>query len=203
MNKHDIANAINQHIERNSKLDGHRDYVGISQIGKCPRQTYKQFFHGISIDFMSHQRAYMGYEQEKNILELLQESHVAARIADNLVVAPFDIRLRGHFDGITRDGNFIEIKSVSVRKFEKVMQTHRAIYDHFAQVQLYMRYSKIRTTFIIYRCRETYNHHVIEVPYSEREAVKLEEKAKEILKAIDTKSPPVCTCGRCKEDVTK
>jgi hypothetical protein len=199
MNPSFIENSLGQYISTNSGLDQHRDYLGISKIAGCPRRTVKEFLYGlINPDDISHRMCFAGYEQERSIREILiaqgvmMEPVVYAEIA-----APFDKRLKGHIDGMTRDGDLIEIKSVSARKYQKVIETGKSLTDHFIQCQLYMRYGGMKQAFIVYRCRETYEHRVIRIPYKPEQAEKFERKAKRILEFIDREELPDCECGRC------
>lgn len=195
-----MENRINAYITVNSGLDQHRDYLGISKIASCPRRAVKEFLYGITAaSEETHRMCFCGYEQEERIRTML----ISVQLMDPAsqyreVVAPFDSRLRGHIDGATLHGDaLIEIKSVSQNKFSKVMGTGRSIYDHFIQVQLYMRYSHLHHTFIFYRNRETYEHKVIRVPYKADQAEKFEAKAKMILSCIDREELPACECGHC------
>lgn len=195
MNTQQIENIINQYIHEHSNFDEKRDYLGISQVAGCPRRAYNNYMNGMEVNEQTFRMSFAGYDQEHSIRAMLG-SWVGAENME--VIAPFDNRLRGHIDGRLDDGSLLEIKSVTVKKFEKVRETRRALNEHFNQCQLYMRYGNFPGAFIIYRCRETYEHLIIHVNYSKPTADKLEEKAKQILQAIDAKQPPACECGYCK-----
>jgi hypothetical protein len=199
MNAQEIQNKIDAYIAANSGLEQHRNYLGISKIAGCPRAAVLEYRNGVELTEQAHRMCYAGYEQEKEIYSLAFKARVAnLGTRDVEVVSNFDNRLRGHIDSDTVDGELLEIKSVSLAKFEKVENTGRALFGHFIQVQLYMRYGPWKTCFIIYRCRETYEHIVIRVPYQEGQAAKFEKKAKDILRHIDAGTLPECECGRCK-----
>ena len=191
-----LLNTINDQIEKQSGLDQNRDYLGISKIGKCPRAVYREYINGIEIFPDSHRMCFAGYQQEKSILGLLTADGIISQVGIE-VVAPFDPRLKGHVDAVSNDKELIEIKSSTRRTFDKILETHRCSSEHFTQIQLYMRYGGWDTTFVIYRCRETYRHEVIKVPYISHTAERFENKAKMILEHIDRKEPPACECGRC------
>jgi hypothetical protein len=195
MNATTLENKINSYIAEHSNFDERRDYLGISHVSGCQRRAYTNYINGMSIDENTRRMSFAGYEQEQSIRTMLN-----GVIHDNgkEVIAGFDKRLRGHVDGVTVDYDLIEIKSVTVKKFQKIIETGKALHEHFAQCQLYMRYGSIQKGFIIYRCRETYEHKVFQIPYLEQIAEKLEEKARRILTAIDSKTPPPCECGYCK-----
>ena len=195
----EIQNTLTQQIAANSGLDQHREYLGISKISGCPRAAYNEYFDGVGeISEATHRFCFAGYEQERSVLSLLQKSGIGCMDNGYGVIAPFDDRLCGHIDGLTLDNDLLEIKSLTVDKFERIRKEMKASYKHFIQVQLYMRYGGWRQCFTVYRCRETYEHLVIPVMYNERQAEKAENKAKAILAAIDAKVPPACECGRCK-----
>ena len=194
-----LLDTLNHQIEKQSGLEENRNYLGISKVGKCPRAAYKEYTNGIEIFPDSHRMCFAGYEQEGSVIELLTNGGILTSINSlNIeVVAPFDKRLKGHVDAVTKDKALIEIKSTTRRAFDNILESHRCSSEHFTQIQLYMRYGGWDTAFVIYRCRETYRHQVIKVPYISRTAERFENKAKMILEAIDRKEPPACECGRC------
>lgn len=194
MDTKDIANKINQYMQANSNFDERRNYLGISHVAGCPRRAYFNYINGMEINGNTYRMSFAGYENEKSVRDMLGGELESIGLE---VVAPFDNRLRGHIDGAMRN-TMIEIKSVTVKRFEKVREAGKALPEHFEQCQLYMRYGNFQLTFIIYRCRETYEHLVLYVPYVPSVAEKMEHKAKRILLAIDDKKAPACECGYCK-----
>jgi hypothetical protein len=197
MNSTKLHNAITQQIAIRSGLDQHRNYLGISKIGDCPRHAVLEYLHGVRLTEDAHRMCFAGYEQEASVIELLAQIKLAYASGQE-VIAPFDSRFRGHIHALTVDGDLVEIKSVSVDKYQKVLIDRQVLRKHYMQVQLYMRYGGWQRTHIIYRCRETYEHIVICVPYAESKAEKYEQKAKMMLSFIDRKEIPPCECGRCK-----
>ena len=205
---------IDDHMIKHSRLDIKRDYLGMSAIGKCPRQVVREYMNGKSdLSLHSHQMAYAGYLFEDDVMDRLVEAGIAKTPGDSPspqpspagrgsgieVVAPFDQRLRGHVDGETVWGDLLEIKSLKTAKFERVKGSHQALMDHFAQVQLYMKYGRWQKCWIVYVCRETLEHKVIKVNYLHTQAVKYELKAQRILAHIDNGILPECECRYCKE----
>lgn len=193
-----IQAAIDQYITSNSKFEEHRDYLGMSQLNKCPRILYTEFTLGSVADPLAHRMAYAGYEQEKCILDMLISCHVA-QWSPRELVAPFDHRFRGHIDAETMDGDLLEFKSTSTHRWKKVIEDNRPLFSHAVQVQMYMLYGGYKRSFVVYRNRETYEHLVFEVKPDARMQHRYEEKAKIILAAIDKGKQPECECGRCKE----
>lgn len=193
-----IQAAIDQYITRHSRFEEHRDYLGMSQLNKCPRILYTEFTLGIVADPLAHRMAYAGYEQETNILVMLVGTKVARAVQRELV-APFDHRFRGHIDAETMDGDLLEFKSTSMHRWKKVIEDNRPLFSHAVQVQMYMLYGGYKRSFVVYRNRETYEHIVFEVKPDARMQHRYEDKAKSILAAIDKVKQPECECGRCKE----
>lgn len=193
-----LERKVNEYLAQNSGLDQKRAYLGISKIADCPRKVIDEFLNGVTVTEESHRMCFAGYEQERMVMQMLVAMNVARPYLHE-VVAPFDSRLRGHVDGVTVDGDLLEIKSVSLRKFEQVTQTHQALRKHFVQVQLYMRYGGWNRAWVVYRSRETYQHAIVRVPYMPGTAEKYELKAKRLLAFIDSKVMPECECGHCKE----
>lgn len=186
-------------LRENSGLEEHRDYLGISHAGKCPRAIYDLLMNGAHLSDFAHQMCYVGYMFEKDCLARLVEMKFA-REARVEVVCPKDPFIRGHVDGETFWGDLLEVKSITVKKFERILQTGNALWEHVDQVQLYMRYGPWKTTWVIYICRETFEHRVIRVQYDQGRAEKLEVKLLDVLAAWERKEAPVCTCGFCGKD---
>jgi len=196
---------IDDYLRKHSGLEVKRDYLGISTIGKCPRQAVREYLHGKGeLTLQAHLMCYGGYLFEQDVMRRLWEIGVA-RIAalegeqQMEVVSDFDPRLRGHVDGETVDGDLLEIKSVTRTKYENVKKTHMPLSEHFAQVQLYMKYGPWKKCWIVYVCRETMEHHVVKVSYLHGQAIKYELKAQRILAHIDTEILPACECRYCKD----
>lgn len=193
---------IDEHLRSHSGLEQKRDYLGISAIGKCPRQVVRDFLYGKGeLSMEAHQNCYGGYMFERDVMSRLQEAGIARSVNQYEVVATFDPRLRGHVDGetIETEPDLVEVKSLNRRKFETVKQTHMALNEHFAQVQLYMHYGPWRTCWIVYVCRETLEHHVVKVGYLQRQAIKFEMKAQRMLDHIDGEMLPACECKYCRD----
>ena len=197
MNAREIETALKQQIMKDSGLDQHRNYLGISKLHDCPCKVYREYFAGVTTSEQAHRMCYAGYHHEENVIRLLQRAEISVMDCGMEIASPLDSRLRGHIDGRTPDGDLIEVKSVNPDKFRRISEDGRAAYAHYAQVQMYMKYGGWRRAHLIYRNRDTYEHLVIEVPYSPATADKLERKAAMILGAIDAQTPPECTCGKC------
>lgn len=193
-----FQNKLTEYITQHSGLELKRDYLGISKIADCPRRAALEYRNGITPTEESHRNSFMGYEQEARVLQIVGAVGMLRRVNVE-VVAPFDNRLRGHLDGDVSDTDLIEIKSVSLSKFQKIRESKRALTRHYIQVQLYMQYGGYKRAWIIYRCRETYEHEVICVEHSHNSAMKYEGKARRILAAIDSDEIPACECGYCKD----
>ena len=197
-----LQNKIDEHMAKVSGLDMKRDYLGMSAIGKCSRQVVREYLHGkTEITLRDHQMCYGGYLFEADLRNRLADmGFKVSRVGDE-VMADFDSRLRGHIDGeiFIFNADLLEIKSLKRVKFEKVKQTHMALSDHFAQVQLYMKYGHWQRCWIVYVDRESLEHHVVKVPYLHTQAIKFEMKAKRMLAHIDAGTLPECECRRCKD----
>lgn len=190
-----VEEQINEYIVAHSGFEKTRAYLSVSHLTECPRRVVREFREGFRIDEHTQRMCYAGYEQEDNLRELL----IGLGLIDQVnveVVAPFDERLKGHMDGVGHN-YVIELKSVSTIAWGKILKKGKPSYKHFAQVQMYMRYSGLHSALVIYRNRETYEHKVFEVGYNEALAAKMEGKARMILAAIDNRTLPECECGHC------
>jgi len=193
-----LLTKIIEYITENSGFELKRSYISISHLSECPRKIVREYLDGFTLEEHTHRMAYAGYESEDNMKNMLRL--LGFLETENVeVVAPFDERLRGHLDGVWED-SVIEIKSVSRRQFDKIVQkTDRIPWKHYVQVQMYMRYSGLGRALVFYRNRETYEHMVIAIPFNGPQALKFEDKAKHILAAIDDGRLPECECGKCEE----
>jgi hypothetical protein len=189
---------IMNHLRTVSGLEEKRGYVGISNIGKCPRRAYLDLTQGQRMSDDGHRMCYAGYLFERDALARLAAAELARPTSSWEVIAPWDARVRGHTDANTSWGDLLEIKSVTKFKFDMLLEKSRPLHEHIDQVQLYMRYGSWRRAWILYVCRETFEHRVFEVRYDDRLAEKLEEKLKALVRAVDEKKAPMCECRRCK-----
>lgn len=187
---------LKHYLRENSGLEENRGYLGISHAGKCPRAIYDLLTKGAQLSDFAHQMCYVGYLFEKDCLARLQEMKFAKE-AHVEVVCPKDSFIRGHVDGETFWGDLLEVKSVTVKKFERVCQTGQALWEHVDQVTLYMKYGPWKTAWVIYICRETFEHKVVRVQFDAGRAERLEVKLLDVLAAFERKEPPACTCGYC------
>ncbi len=180
-----------------TEFDEDRSYLGMSSIGKCPRFLYDTFVHGRSSPNLQTKRyCHEGYVHEADILERMCLAGLDVRDHNLELVAPFDDRFQGHIDGRLDDW-LIEIKSVDDDRFSKVIE-RGAYFEHMDQCQMYMRYSGLREALIIYKCRNTGELYLYTLHRSEEHGQRLEQKAKDILAAVDAGRPPACLCGRCR-----
>lgn len=193
----ELENRLAKHVQLHSGLEV-RAYLGMSQVAKCARVSYDRFLNGEEHSDFLHRMCYVGYLFEADVLRRMREMRIAV-LDRREVVAGFDDRLRGHIDGVTPWGDLLEIKSVSTSKFDLICQQGRALHEHFDQVQLYMRYGGWKFAWVVYVCRESFEHKVIRVARSESRGLFLENKARLILAAIDARERPVCECGYCKD----
>jgi hypothetical protein len=175
-----------------------RDYVGVSNIGKCPRQAYMDIVHGVPATDFAVRMGYAGRLFEVGVRSLLGIAGLLdVHGIDSQVVCPSNSLVKGHVDGISVDGDLIEIKSVSTRKWEVIAYKNRPMYEHRDQVLLYMHFGGWRNCLLIYVCRETLEHRVFDVPYERPLAVALERKILALAEAVQAGEPPACECKKC------
>lgn len=198
MNSVNFEQAILDDLRENSGLQVRRGYFGMSNIGKCPRRAYHDIVKGQSVSDDGHRMSYTGYLHERDALARMARMEIANPASGNLeIIAPWDARVRGHNDASTFWGDLLEIKSVTKFKFQLVCDNGRPLHEHYDQVQLYMRYGTWKVAWIVYICRESFEHKVFEAQYDEKHAEKLELKMKALVRAVDAQSPPRCECRRC------
>lgn len=179
-----------------------RQYLGMSQLGKCPRRIFFDLVKG---------RQAMGPEQLRRCHEgLVHQADVIARIEvegvkvinrDRELVGPwngrFSRQLLGHIDGEI-DGDLLEIKTLETwENLERIRSEGPRERDR-AQCQAYMRYGGYYRALIVYKVRADGSTWVCWLNRSEGTGERLERKAEMVLQAIDDGEPPACECGRCR-----
>lgn len=209
-----INQLVAKAIRQTSGLEAQRAYLGMSQIARCSRQLYFEFVAGQThLSDRAHQNCKRGYLIEgefKTMFAAMGILHVpqAFPVLDNdtgaqrygserEIIAPFDSRFRGHTDGETCDGELLEIKSMSQEKFELARQLNRIDVAHYYQVQAYLRYGGYEHAIVEYVSSATFDHWAFRIALNPRVGAEIEAKAKRVLAAIDSHTPPRCECGKC------
>jgi len=184
-----IENSVREFSER-------RDYLGMSQISRCPLALYNDMVKGGVSNRVGRLMCHEGYLHERDVLERMIAAQFNVVDRGKELVAGFDGRVRGHIDGAC-EGNLLEVKSLSIARFDLVLM-HGAFFEHMDQCQMYMRYGGYSRALIIYKCRESGELFVYSLNRSEERGERLEQKAKDVLAAVDCRFPPRCECGKCK-----
>jgi len=188
---------VQDYIKAHAKYDTQRNYLGMSGIGRCPRQLYENFLSPTQPTEETYRSCYLGYLWEREAKIILQGAGVFEFDSERELIAPFDPRFIGHTDGETAQGDLLEIKSVTQRAMDKIKSENRIKRAHFYQVQTYLRYGDYRQALVTLVCRDPMEFHFIPVPRVESVGESMERKAKTVLAAIDARSRPACECGYC------
>ncbi len=190
-----------QWVSKNSGLDDHLAYLGMSTIGRCPRWLYDNFVSGRGpASVRAHLNCISGYMHEKKMLEILIGAGICSPVFGQTtreIVADFDTRFRGHVDGWTVDHNLIEIKSMGADDFRRFQRTRELDRNYLWQIQAYMRYGRSNQTLLVAVCRDPFMFWFDNIARDDLIGVGIEAKAKYMLAAIDHHDPPSCECGRC------
>ncbi len=174
-----------------------RDYLGMSQIGSCPRWLYASLVDGNGhrptrrVLLAMHE----GQVHQADILERLERAGVRVTNRGRELVG-FDERLRGHVLGEV-DGDVLLIKTLPDWDALNQVMEHGPRPRDRDQMQLYMRYGGYQRGLIVYKERRGGEVWVCWVTRDEQRGRELEEKAEGILAAVDGGQLPRCTCGRC------
>lgn len=185
-----------------------RHYLGMSGIGRCPREQYWKVVSPEAPDARLLWYGMVGYALEYEVVKRLG-GVVQAR---QTLVAEFDGRYMGHTDHEMPDGTLVEIKTVTWEKYQRLQRQMVAVPYNVAQCQAYMRHGGFPRCVLIYTPRDvphndwtmrTASFHVpfwaVDVPRNEALMDQLDRKAKRVLAAIDASEPPRCTCGWCRQ----
>lgn len=186
--------------------DDGRQYLGMSQIGRCPRALALELRDG---------RPPMGYRAKLGCHEgLLHEMDILRRLDDaglgssgdrgQYEVSLLGGRFVGHIDDVLDTGDIVEIKTATCGAFEAIVigeNLYKRRLAH-AQVQAYLHAINLLEGrrpdgYIIWKCRETGDIWVNYVRYDMDVGHSLVGKARHILHHLDEDTLPECTCGRC------
>jgi hypothetical protein len=173
-----------------------RNYLGMSAIGRCPRQLYDQMVGARTWNLQGHQLCYLGYLFERDVLARLQAIN-ADLLGGPREFSDFGGRFQGHSDG-EWDGDLLEIKSTTAETVREIKETRRVPHDHYWQVQTYMHYGNYRRATVIYVARDRGDVYVASVPRNHRVGERARLKAATILEAVDHRQPPEGECGYCR-----
>ena len=198
----ELKERLCRELVAQSGLEERREYLGMSSVGRCPREMYRRYVDGVAdMSEQHHFRSWLGYLFQGGVERLFGEELVAR---EREIVAEFDERFRGHADLETAGGDLVEIKSVDWIGMEMVRQRgpKRA---HRAQMQMYLRHGGYEKGFLVYVARDVpwkkwkgLPVWVYEMRVDEKEGQRLDGKARLVLAAVDAGSAPECVCGRCK-----
>lgn len=196
------ANAIeikHKIVDWTVKHSGFEDrrYLGFSQIHNCPLSLYRDLIDGRRWNTAHHLQCYAGYLWEQDIKNRLKAMGLYTPGSEREICAPWDPRFRGHTDGEI-GGQLLEIKSVTQAKLEQIVYDQRIPSAHFEQVQCYLWHGGYSLdALVIYVTRDTSELHVQQIRPFPQVAERLDAKARAVLLAVDTRTPPRCVCGRC------
>ena len=189
-----------------SGSDDGRDYLGMSQIGRCPRGTASELIGGRPpLSPRASRYCHEGLLHEADVLHRLDVIGLGSQGQDRqFEVSLLGGRFLGHVDDILTTKEVVEVKSVSPFHYERIV-AREMIFTRAAardQVQAYL-HALAQTTrkagacYIIWKNRSTGD---LWVEYQEYVPVAgdcLTRKAESILAAVDGGPLPECECGKC------
>jgi hypothetical protein len=174
-----------------------RGYLGMSQVGGCAIQMYRNALDGPDTAKGSLIRSYEGEMQVAEMLVRMELMGLAQRVTEEL--SALDGRLRGHPRAeLVNSGTptLVMVKSVNRSNFEDVLDSNRALQKHYEAAQCYLLHGGWSKAVVIYKCRDDGDVWVVEVLPHERAQRRVMDKVLTVLEAIDAGEEPACTCGR-------
>lgn len=138
-----------------------------------------------------------GYVHQSDIIYRLGKAGIEIKNTDRELVAPFDDRFRGHIEGEVNGGDLLEVKSIHDDAMSDLLRDGMPFSRHYEQVQCYMHYGEYTVAYVVYKTRGSGDLWVFQVRRDISVGLRLETKAKRVLAAIDSRTPPQCECGRC------
>lgn len=211
MNGVDAKRMTMKWLRENSGLDSASRYLRMSQIGRCPAYLYQLMQSGnpASSD-RAHSNCFSGYRWQAQVMEILTGSGVAkpmplgpdGKPGDHYreLVAPFDLRFKGHTDAEAMDGKLIEIKTFGADDYRRVTRTGVIPPAYAWQVQAYLHYGNYRACLFVAVCRDPFEWHILDIGRRDQAAADVEAKAKLVLAAVDRGVMPECVCGQHRQE---
>lgn len=159
MNANTINKSLSEFLKSPDRPNNHehRDYLGMSQIGNCPYQTYNDVVNPQPANHRLNWYNWSGYLHEDGIREALEFSGVSLLPKDDphhSLVAPFDGRYRGHVDFITDDWTVIDVKTVNTYKYKSMRAGGYIPMYNYAQIQAYLDHGGFEHGVLVYLCRD-------------------------------------------------
>jgi hypothetical protein len=123
-----------------------------------------------------------------------------------------DLKISGHIDGkimdpATRETKLLEIKSMNPYTFAKMETLNDLIEDDFTaryidQLNIYMMFEQEKTSLLVMKNKSTGQIHIIEIPFDQKRAESLCEKARIINMHVDAGTLPakinsLDVCQKC------
>lgn len=177
---------------RNSGYDEHRDYIGLSTIGDCPRLIYNRYFNRTGISTAGHLKTRYAYEIERLIKERLQQIGL---YSSGKEISMHNGLVKGHIDGEI-EGSLLEIKSVPRTEYLPTSPMHISTKIYW-QIQAYMLYGGYSVTTLIYFARDDGLFKVMAVCRDESLQSRIDQKVVSLVEAVQKQNPPACECGKC------
>lgn len=190
---------LSEYICRTSGHQRNRNLgtLHMSQLHRCDRVLYREFFEPDKIpDARTLALLKRGNDWEPVIKSWLTETGILVPKSECTVVAPFDVRLLGNIDGVTPDGELVEIKTLQQEELDELKAGRSLRPKRLWQIQAYLRYLPAEYGVLI-AVSVNYDVHVVGVRRNDRFGDEIERKAKSILAAIDRRQIPDCRCGHC------
>ncbi len=204
MNSADLERSLISWTAAHSGHDAHRQYIGLSGIGDCPRLIYHRVVHGTPATTEEKLKFAIGYELERALRERLRGVGVMDWPHGNqyLVQSPGGVAC-GHIDGCLNDGDLVEFKTIA--REEWLPYEDRTVCDSapkpwrriLHQVTAYMHFGGFSRGHVVYLARDTGAVRVVPVVVDLRVVREIEETIRTVRAALDSGTPPACRCGRC------
>lgn len=194
----DAPNFENKLIEwsvRNSGYDEHRDYIGLSTIGDCPRLIYHRYFNRTGISTEGHLKTRYNYEVEENIKNRLRQ---IGAYSPGKEISIHNGLVKGHTDGEI-SGCLLEIKTVPQTKYLPTNYSIGISEKIYWQIQAYMLYGQYAVTLMIYFARDYGQFRIFAFAPDKSVQSKIDQKINRLIGAIRDRKVPSCECGRCEE----
>ena len=200
------VDAINEHWKRSGSSEGKRHYLGGSMVGShCDRKLWYDFRHMTEENFDG--RLYRlfnrGHREEFTFVDELRaagvEVHDVAPNGEQFGFKAIGGHVAGHMDGAGKGllenpeaWHVLEFKTHSSKSFKELQKkgVHDSKFQHYAQMQLYMKWSKMSYAYYLAVNKDNDELYSECFTYDEDAANALEAKAERIVTSQDPPERP-------------
>ena len=192
MNAKEMRARLLEFTQQNCESFNRSGILDMSRLGECPRKLAWEMMNHRSMSDDLKMRLYKVVQMETELIARLT-TILGKSFSAPKVITALDKWVVGITSGQC-DSTVIKIKSVPE---DEALPNGRAPNNHYWATQGLMHFGHFKNCILIYESRtsgriQTYDH-----IYSPQIGLQCQQKAEQIIRAVNAKRLPECQCGRC------